>query len=361
MIKARLITIVLLVLAMSALSFGVVSSQESGGVLNIYSSRHYGAMEAPFVAFSEATGVDVRVSAGSPRDLLTRLRADIDRGDRSIADLFLAIDAGVLSLAAEEGLLQPVESDILNTNIAPEFRDPDGYWYGLSVRARTVVYNPENVTDEELENLQTYADLANPIWADRMCMRPAAHIYTVSTLSSVLFEFGEEEAAPIFSGISANVTRYIDSDTRQIEAVAAGECDVALVNHYYMGRLANGNDAERAVFDAVKIQWLNQGDDQSGVFFNVNGAGIVKNASNYDNALLFLEFMSQAENQCGDMTCFPGSNFEYPVNPDAELNPTLVEFGEFELNTDYALSDYGAYQAPTVALLETVDFGFEER
>lgn len=334
-----------------------LAQEDDPGILNIYSARHYGAMEAPFVAFQEATGIEVRVSAGSSRDLLARLRSDIERGERSVADLFLAIDAGVLSLAAEEELIVPVESEILNANIAPEFRDPNGAWYGLSIRTRTLVYNPENVTETELENLNTYADLAAPTWADRMCMRPASHIYTVSLFSSLIYHLGDE-AQTVTDGIAGNVTRYINSDTRQIEAVAAGECDLAFVNHYYMGRLANGDEAEQAVFNAVQIKWLNQ--PEPGVFFNVNGAGIVRNAANYDNALRFIEFMSEAENQCGDATCFPGSNFEFPTNPDAEVNPTLIDFGAFEYDTEYALWDYGTYQADSVAMLEAANFGFEE-
>lgn len=340
------------------LSLAPAAAQESGGVLNIYSSRHYGDLEAPFVAFSEATGIEVRVSAGTPQDLLGRLRADIQRGDRSIADVFLAIDAGVLSLAAEEGLLVPVESDVLNANIAEPFRDPEGRWYGLSIRARTVVYNPENVTEEELASLNEYRDLADPIWRGRLCMRPASHIYTISLFSSLIYHLGEEQATAVTEGIVANVSRYINSDTSLIQATAAGECDVVVVNHYYMGRLANGSEADQAVFNSVRIKWMNQ--DVNGVFFNVNGAGIVKNAANYDEALQFLEFMSQVENQCGSRVCFPGSNYEYPTNPNAEVNETVAGFGDFTLDLEYPLWEYGQYQAASVSMLERAGFGFTE-
>ncbi|MEO0565584.1 MAG: extracellular solute-binding protein, partial [Chloroflexota bacterium] len=306
--------LVLSFLSAIALSLGLIGTvaQDDPGVLNIYSARHYGAMEAPFVAFEEATGVEVRVSAGSPRDLLTRLRADLDRGNRSVADVFLAIDAGVMDIAAEEGLLAAVDSDILNENIDEAFRDPDGFWYGLSIRPRTLVYNPANVTEDELAAFNNYQDMADDTWEDRVCMRPAAHIYTVSLFSSVIFHLGAEEAAPIMEGIADNVTRYINSDTRQIEAVAAGECDVAVVNAYYMGRLANGDEDAQATFNAVGLKWMNQ--ETTGVFYNVNAAGVVRNAANADNALAFIEFMSQPENQCGGPECFPGSNYEFPTN-----------------------------------------------
>lgn len=359
MFKIR--TIVLCVALTALLSLGLLPTlgqDEDPGVLNIYSSRHYGDLEAPFLAFTEETGIEVRVSAGTPRDLLSRLRADIDRGDRSVADIFLAIDAGVLDLAAEEGLLQAVETDALTDNVAESFRDPQNQWYGLSIRTRTLVYNPENVTDEELAALNTYSDLANPVWDGRLCMRPASHIYTVSLFSSLLYHLGEEEATSVAEGIADNVTRYINSDTSQIRAVAAGECDVAVVNHYYMGRLANGDAEDQETFESVALKWMNQ--DTTGVFFNVNGAGVVRNAANFDNAVRFLEYMSSVEHQCGEATCFPGSNFEFPTNPEAEANETIAGFGEFTYDLDYPLWEYGAYQEAAVEMLEEADFGFTE-
>ncbi len=334
------------------------AAPESGGIVNVYSSRHYGDLEAPFAAFTEETGIEVRVSAGSPRDLLSRLRADIERGDRSVADVFLAIDAGVLSLAAEEGLLQPLDSEALNTSVAEEFRDPDGRWYGISIRTRTVVYNPDAVTQEEVDGLNAYSDLAEPAWEDRLCMRPASHIYTVSLFSSLLYHLGEVEASAVAEGIANNVVRYINSDTSQIRAVAAGECDVAIVNHYYMGRLANGDAEDVAVFQSVALKWMNQ--DTSGVFFNVNGAGVVRNAANFDNAVRFIEYLAASENQCGATHCFPGSNYEFPTNPAAEPNETIAGFGEFAYDLQYPLWEYGANQEPTVLMLEEAGFGFSE-
>ncbi len=360
MFKMRFVSTLAILLGILSLAFvpAIAQEEEDPGVLNIYSSRHYGDLEAPFVEFSEETGIDVRVSAGTPRDLLSRLRADIDRGDRSVADVFLAIDAGVLDLAAEEGLLQPVESDVLTDNIAEGFRDPENRWFGLSIRTRTLVYNPENVTEDEIAELNTYSDLADETWEGRVCMRPASHIYTVSLFSSLLYHLGEEDATSVAEGIASNVTRYINSDTSQIRAVEAGECDVAVVNHYYMGRLANGDEADQATFNNVELKWMNQ--DTTGVFFNVNGAGVVQNAANYDNAVQFLEYMSQTENQCGSLTCFPGSNYEFPTNPDAEPQETIAGFGEFMYGLEYPLWEYGAYQEDTVAMLEEVDFGFIE-
>ncbi|MEM9955420.1 MAG: extracellular solute-binding protein [Chloroflexota bacterium] len=358
MSKFRLFSVAIAIVAILSVGILPAMSQDDPGVVNVYSSRHYGDLEAPFLAFTEATGIEVRVSAGSPRDLLSRLRADIDRGDRSVADVFLAIDAGVLDLAAEEGLLQPTESEMLMNNVDESFRDPDNNWFGLSIRTRTLVYNPANVTEDELAGVNTYSDLAAETWAGRLCMRPASHIYTVSLFSSLIFHLGEEQATTVTEGIANNVTRYINSDTSQIRAVAAGECDVAIVNHYYMGRLANGDEADQEVFNSVGLKWMNQ--DTTGVFFNVNGAGVVRNAANADNAVRFIEYLATTENQCGSLTCFPGSNYEFPTNPEAEPQETIAGFGEFIYDLTYPLWEYGQNQEASVGMLETAGYGFVE-
>lgn len=345
----RFATLAIALLMIAALATPAVAQQR---VLNIYSARHYGAIEAPFQAFEEDTGIEVRLSQGAPRALLERLRAE---GDRTPADLFLAIDAGVLSLAAEEGLLQSVDSEILTANIDESQRDPDGQWFALSQRVRTVVYNPANVGEEEIAQLNNYADLANPIWAGRICQRPAAHIYTVSLTSSLIYHLGEDEARAVVEGIVANEPTYINSDTRQIEAVAAGECDVAVVNHYYMGRLLDTGELEEG---EVVVKWMNQ--DTTGTFYNINGAGVTANAENAAEAIEFLEYFSTLEGQAGTPEGFPGSNYEFPTNFAAEPHPIIAGFGAFELDLTYPLWEYGALQAAAVDLLENAGFGFEE-
>ena len=359
--RKRMFSIITIIFAVAlTITVAPVVAQE-GSVLNIYSARHYGAMETPFVAFEEATGIEVRVSQGSPRDLLARLQADIERGDRSPADLFLAIDAGVLSIATEQGLLEPVESEVLDANIPESQRDPDGHWFGLSQRIRTVVYNPANVTEDEIAQLNDYADLADPIWDGRLCFRPASHIYTVSWTSSLIHNLGADAALEVIEGIVANDPTYINSDTRQIQAVAAGECDVALVNHYYLGRLANGESEDVETFEAVQIKWMNQGEEGTGVFYNINGAGVVRNAANREGAIAFLEYFSGLEGQSGDVEIgLPGNNYEFPTNPEAEVNETIADFGEYILDLGYPLWEYGDLPVDAVTLLEETGFGFDE-
>jgi iron(III) transport system substrate-binding protein len=308
-------------------------------------------LEQTFQKFTELTGIEVRVSQGESRALLERLRAE---GDQTPADVLLAIDAGVLSLAAEEGLLQAIDSELLTEYIDETQRDPEGRWFGLSQRVRTIAYNPEAV-DAAL--LTDYASLADPQFKGRLCLRPASHIYTVSLVSSLIYNLGEEGAQEVVAGWVANEPQYIDSDTRILETIAAGGCDVGLVNHYYY---ANKISADPAFADAVKLAWANQGEESTGVFYNINGAGVTASAANAENAIKLIEFLASPEGQAGDPSGLPGGNNEFPTNYSVEPAPVLLELGEFKRDTGYALWDYGTYQAQAVTLLETVGYGFSE-
>jgi len=314
-------------------------------VVNIYSARHYGAIEAAFTAFTEATGIEVRISQGSAQSILERLRAE---GDQTVADAMFTIDAGGLSLAAEEGLLQPVDSEILQEAIPPELRDPDNRWFAVSQRIRTIMYNPETVDPSQLS---TYAQLGDSMWNGRLCLRPATHIYTISLVGAMIEELGDEATETIVAGWVANNPQYIDSDTRILETIAAGGCDVALANHYYLATLLDQNPDF-----PVRLFWANQGEEENGVFRNVSGIGVTAAALFPENAIKLIEWMA-TEGQAADVTGIPGGNYEYPVNPEAELNPIIEPFGEFKIDP-IPLSEYGRYQDMAVALLERTGYGF---
>lgn len=325
------------------------ATAQNRGVVNVYSTRHYGPTEAPFTAFTEATGIEVRVSQGSNQALLDRLRAE---GNRTVADVFMTIDAGTLGIAADEGLLQPIVSDVLTANIPEAFRDADMRWVGLSARVRGIVYNPAVV---DVGELSTYEALADEKWAGRLCMRPGSHIYTISLVSSLIYHLGEEEAEAVVAGWVANNPIYIDSDTRIIESVLAGQCDLGVVNHYYLARLINSDSQY-----PLKFFFPNQGEDERGAFFNLSGAGITSAALNYDNAVLFLEFLSSLDVQNPSDISFPTTNFEFPVNPEAEAHPILQGFGEFKLDETYPTTEYKDYQQAALDLLERVGYGMTE-
>jgi iron(III) transport system substrate-binding protein len=314
-------------------------------VVNVYSARHYGAMESAFTSFTEATGIEVRLSQGSAQSILERLRAE---GSQTIADVFFTIDAGGLDLAASEGLLQPFDSAVIEAAVPAELRDPDNLWTAVSQRVRTIMYNPAAVNADELS---TYEQLADPMWNGRLCLRPATHIYTISLVGSLIADLGEEAAEQVVAGWVANAPQYIDSDTRILETIAAGGCDVGLTNHYYLARLRNDNPDF-----PVQLFWANQGEGERGAFRNVSGAAITAAALNVENAQRLLEWMV-TDGQAADATGVPGGNYEFPVNAEAELHPLIAEFGEFT-SDPLMLTAYGDYQEAAVALLERVGYGF---
>lgn len=335
-----------LVILLVALSVGAAPMlAQDSGVVNVYSARHYGAMEATFTRFTEETGIQVRLSQGTVQSLLERLRAE---GVQTPADAFFSIDAGTLDLAASEGLLQAVESDVLVKAVPQDLRHPDNLWFGVSQRMRVIAYNPAAVDPAELSTVE---QLADPMWKDRLCLRPATHIYTISLTGSLIAVYGAEEAQAIIAGWVANNPQYIDSDTRIVETIEAGGCDVGLVNHYYIARKISENPDY-----PVKLFWPNQAEDQRGVFRNVSGIGVTAAALNRENAVRLIEWMV-TDGQAADSTGVPGGNYEYPVNPEAPIHPILEAFGPFVIDP-LPLTEYGALQARAIAILEQAGYGF---
>lgn len=310
-------------------------------VVNVYSARHYGALEKMFAEFTRETGIVVRLSNASSQALLERLRAE---GSQTPADVLFTIDAGTMQLAAKENLLQPIQSEVLNTVIPPELRDPEGRWYALSLRYRTIMYNPAKVKPEELS---TYAGLADRKWRGRLCLRPATHIYTIALVSNLIANYGEQRAEQIVRGWVANRPTFIDSDSRILETIAAGKCDVAITNHYYLANLLKRNPQF-----PVKLFWANQG--ENGVQVNTSAAGVTANALNRDNAIKLLEWLATRGQDPGD-SGLTGGNSEYPANPSAQPPAILKEFGTFKADLS-ALKQYGDLQAQSIKLLERVGY-----
>lgn len=315
------------------------SVRADAGVVNIYSSRHYG-VESVFDEFTKETGIQVRFTTGPDAALRERIKAE---GLRTPADIFIAVDAGNLWLAAQDGLLQPVNSDTLSQNIPPELRDAQNRWFGLSKRVRTMVYHPDRVKAEELS---TYESLADPKWRGRLIMRPATHAYTQSLVASLIATHGEARAEEIVRGWVANQPKLIDSDTRILETLAAGGGDVAITNHYYLGRILEKNPAF-----PVKVLWANQGQDDRGVHVNISGAGVTTHAQNRENAIKLLEWLSSPKGQ----KMFSDSNHEYPVNPAVEPHTVIAGFGEFRADA-MDKGEYGRLQANAVKLMERTGY-----
>jgi iron(III) transport system substrate-binding protein len=317
--------------------------RDGAGVVNIYSHRHYEADEQLFRRFTEETGIRVNVVTASADELITRLE---NEGANSPADLLITVDAGRLHRAKEKGLLQPVRSAYLEENIPAALRDPEGYWYGLTMRARVLVYDTSRVRAAELSS---YEDLADPRWRGRVLVRSSGNVYNQSLLASLLASVGEEAAGAWAAGVVANMARQPSgSDTDQAKAVAAGVGDVAIVNSYYVARLkASADPEERRIGERLAVVFPNQAG--RGAHINVSGAGVTSSSKNRENAVRLVEFLASEAAQ----RVFSETIFEYPVNPRVEPAALLREWGEFRADT-LNLARLGELNAPAVKLFDRV-------
>jgi iron(III) transport system substrate-binding protein len=303
----------------------------------VYSARHYGG-EPAFEAFTKKTGIALRIFNASSPELFERLRAE---GDRTPADLLITVDAGNLWHAARAGLLAPVDSAVLRANVPPHLRDPDNRWVGLTVRARTIMYNTRKVAPSELS---TYEALGDPKWKGRLCLRPSHYIYSQSFVAALIKRHGEARAEEIVRGWVATAPVLINSDTKLLEAVAAGQCDVTLANHYYLARLL----AKDPGFPVAPF-WANQ--DTTGVHVNISGAGVTAHAKRRDAAVRFLEFVTSPEAQ----NLFADSDYEFPVNPKVSPVPLIARWGAFRAD-DLNIAAAGEFQAAATRLADRVGY-----
>jgi len=318
-------------------------SGEKQEVVNVYTHRHYEADQKLFDMFTEATGIKVNVVSASADELIQKLELE---GANSPADVLITVDAGRLHRAESKGLLQPVNSETLNTNIPAKFRDPEGYWFGMTFRARILAYSTERVNPEELT---TYEALTEAKWKGRILTRSSENIYNQSLLASIIANVGNEGAEQWAAGLLANMARTPKgSDRDQVKAVAAGEGDVAIVNTYYIGIMLNdANEEERKAAEKIAIFFPNQED--RGTHINISGAGVTKYSPNKENAVKLLEFLSNQESQ----EFLANINFEYPVNPKAEFSDLLKKWGSFKAD-DLNLSVLGDNNSEAVVIFDKV-------
>ncbi|MEQ8525750.1 Fe(3+) ABC transporter substrate-binding protein [Gracilimonas sp.] len=306
-------------IALTAMVFISCSGQEE---VNVYSARHYDTDQALYAEFTEKTGIEVNLIEGGSDELIERVKSE---GINSPADILVTVDAGRLWRAEEADILQPFESETLEERVPSSFRHPDGLWVGLSKRVRGLVVNPETV--ENYEEL-TYEDLADPRFEGRVCIRSSNNIYNQSLVASMIETIGAEATEEWATGLVNNFARDPQGGDRdQIRGVAAGVCDVAVANHYYLAVMLTGDDeADLEAASKVEFVFPNQGEDGRGAHVNISGAGILKNAPNKENAVRFLEYLTTPEAQ----KYYIGGNNEYPINDEAEKADVLVEFGEFK-------------------------------
>lgn len=307
--------------------------------LVVYSARNEQLIKPVFDAYTRETGVEIKFATGDAAVLIERLAAE---GRNSPADLLMTVDAGELWNAAERGLLQPVDSAVLGRNVPAHLRDPGNQWFGLSQRARTLAYNVKKV---DPATLSTYEALAGPEWKGRLCLRTSKKVYNQSLVATMIAARGEPAAERIVRGWVANLaTDVFANDTQLLEAIAAGQCDVGIVNSYYYGRIVK----DRPDFP-VKLFWANQG--AGGVHVNVSGAGVTRHSRHAAAATRFLEWLSAGEAQA----FFAAVNMEYPANPAVKVDPVVQSWGQFEPSL-INMAEAGRLQPAAVRLMDRAGY-----
>ena len=309
--------------------------------INLYSSRHYNTDEELYDLFTEQTGIKVNLIEGKADELIERIKSE---GVNSPADVLITVDAGRLWRAQQADIFAPVSSEILTEKIPANLRHPDNLWFGFTKRARAIVYNKDTVDPSELS---TYEDLADPKWKNRLVIRSSSNIYNQSLVAGLIEVHGEQAVEEWTKGVVDNFARPPEGNDRaQIEAVAAGLADLAVVNTYYLPRYAKDADpGKQAIFDKIGVFFPNQED--RGTHVNVSGGGLVKTAPNREEAIAFLEFLVSPEAQA----FFAKGNDEYPVVEGVPVDPIVADFGTFKEDT-VNVSAYGANNAQAVQIMD---------
>lgn len=307
--------------------------------ITVYSARNEQLLKPLLDRFTQDTGTTVRLLTANEGALLARLAAE---GNSTPADVLITVDAGNLWQAAQKDLLQPVNSAVLAANIPAHLKDPANQWFGMSVRARTLVYSKARV---ERQSLSSYEDLADPKWRGKLCLRTSKKVYNQSLVAMMMAELGEPKTEAIVKGWVANLaTDVFPDDTALIKAIAAGQCQVGLVNTYYLGRVLN-----KEPNFPVGLFWANQ--QGSGTHVNVSGAGVTKYAKNRAGAVKLLEFLSSDTAQ----HIYADQDLEFPANPRVNADSVIKSWGSFKPNA-INVSKAGELQAAATRLMDRAGY-----
>jgi iron(III) transport system substrate-binding protein len=312
--------------------------------VNVYSSRHYDNDTELYQLFTDATGIKVNRIEGTPEEMVARMTAE---GANSPADIYLTVDAGRIWLADREGLLQGVDSEVLEARIPAHLRHPEGHWFGLSERARLIFFAKDRVANPP----QTYEALSDPEYQGKVCIRSATNVYNLSLMSAIIEHDGEEAAKGWAQGLLSNLARSPEGgDTDQLKGLVSGACDIAVANSYYFAR-AKASNVEGLTEGADGIGWVTPNQETTGTHVNISVAGVAAHAPNRDNAVAFLEFMTTDAAQ----QFFADQNHEFPVVAGVEVGPIAKEYGDFKRDT-LNLSVLGVNQPKAQAIFNEVGF-----
>ncbi|MEX2327765.1 MAG: Fe(3+) ABC transporter substrate-binding protein [Pseudomonadales bacterium] len=334
----RLIPVTVIILAVVLL---VGQTTSAADVVNIYSARNEALIKPLLDRYAERTGVEINLVTGSADALIKRLELE---GINSPADLLLTVDVGRLFRAKSAGLLRAVSSDILDQNVPEIYRDSAGYWVALSLRSRVIIYAPDRVDESELSSYQA---LAQPKWRGRVCIRSSSNIYNQSLIAAMIAQDGREATETWVRGLVNNMARPpAGGDRDQIKAIVAGQCDVAVINHYYLaGMLTSGLAQDRETAEQVRLFWPDQ--EGRGAHINASGAGVTRAAKNVEAAIALLEFLVSPEAQ----SWYADTNNEYPVRGDVDNSELQKRWGDFKAD-QLALEQLGVFNAEAVRLMD---------
>ena len=321
----------------------ICSPSYADGEVNLYSARQEALIKPLLDAFTLDTGIQVNIISSSADALLKRIQSE---GINSPADVLLTTDAGRLWRAKQANIFASINSDVLNKNIPSNYRDAESKWFGLSLRVRPIMFANYANTKKP----QSYEDLVNPEYTNNSCIRSSNNIYNQSLVAAMIHTLGEEKTEQWANSLVENFARTPQGGDRdQIRATAAGQCEVAIANTYYLAQMAadQSNNADQKAAQEVSVIWPNQAD--RGAHVNVSGAGVLNTAPNQANAIKLLEYLSSNTAQ----QIYADVNFEYPVKQDIEVNPLLASWGEFKAD-DINLQQLGENNAAAVQLMDRV-------
>lgn len=316
-----------------------IAGQALADELVVYSARKEHLIKPLFEAYTKETGTEITYITDKEGPLLQRLKSE---GKNTRADLLITVDAGNLWHAASVGVLQKVDSSVLSANVPASLRDPGNRWFGLSLRARTIVYSTERVKPEQLSS---YAALGEPQWNKRLLLRTSKKVYNQSLVAMLIAEYGAANTEQIVTSWVGNLAAApFANDTKMMEAIVAGQGDIGVVNTYYFGRLLKKNpDLKLALY------WPNQ--ESTGVHVNVSGAGVTKYAKNQKGAVKLLEWLSSEKAQ----NLFADANMEYPVNPKVEAHEYVKSWGSFKAS-EMNLAKAGELQSDAIKLMDRAGY-----
>ncbi|WP_264212013.1 Fe(3+) ABC transporter substrate-binding protein [Leisingera thetidis] len=302
-----------------ALTAAIATTAAAEGELNIYSSRHYDTDEQLYSDFEEATGITINRIEGNADELIARMNAE---GENSPADILITVDTSRLARAKNAGVLQSIDSEVLEARVPAYLQDEDNQWFGFSQRSRIIFYDKAEVANPPL----TYLDLADPAYKGKVCIRSSKNTYNQTLLASIVTHHGAEKAREWAEGVVANMARDPQGgDTDQMRGIISGECDIAVANSYYFARSIR-KDVKGISENRDQIGWLFPSQNTEGAHMNLSGGGVAAHAPNKDNAVRFLEYLASDSAQ----EYFSAGNDEYPAVPGVGLAPSIAALGHFK-------------------------------